>query len=156
MWLTTTAQTALRAVLYIAEHGADTPIRVDDIATALGGPRNYLSKTLHVLAREGVLRSSRGPGGGFQLADSPEALTLVRIVGPFEPADDRRCLVGRPHCGDLNPCQAHHRWSSVANQVEAFFGETTIADLLVVPVPLTRSEHTVPPTREEPPHARST
>lgn len=156
MWLTTTAQTALRAVLYIAEQGVDAPIRVEDIATALGGPRNYLSKTLHALARAGVLRSSRGPGGGFQLAEPPDVLTLARVVEPFEPADDRRCLVGRPHCGDANPCQAHRRWSSVADQVEAFFGETTIADLFVAPVQLTRIGHLALPHRKEPPHARST
>ncbi|HET9065579.1 MAG TPA: Rrf2 family transcriptional regulator [Gemmatimonadales bacterium] len=156
MWLNTTAQTALRAVLYIAEQGAAAPIRVDDIAKAVGGPRNYLSKTLHVLAREGVLRSSRGPGGGFQLVEPPAALTLARVIGPFEPADDRRCLVGRPHCGDANPCQAHRRWSSVAHQVESFFGDTTIADLFVAPVQLTRARHPAPSTRKEPPHARST
>ncbi|MEO8478755.1 MAG: Rrf2 family transcriptional regulator [Gemmatimonadota bacterium] len=155
MWLNTTAQTALRAVLYIAERGADTPVRVDDIATALGGPRNYLSKTLHALAREGVLRSSRGPGGGFQLVDPPTVLTLARVVAPFEPADDRRCLVGRPHCGDANPCQAHHRWSTVAAQVESFFGETTIADLAVAPVQLTHTRPTGPTSREELSHART-
>lgn len=155
MWLNSTAQTALSAVLYIAEHGADTPIRVDDIADALGAPRNYLSKTLHVLAREGILRSSRGPGGGFQLVDPPQVLTLARVVAPFEPTDDRRCLVGRPLCGDANPCQAHHRWSTVATQVESFFTETTIADLFVTPVQLTRAPSTAPTSREERSHARA-
>lgn len=131
MWLNSTAQTAIRAVIFIAEQPGDTPVRVDDIASALGGPRNYLSKTLHTLARSGVLRSSRGPGGGFQLVDAAESLTLDRVVAPFTPADDRRCLVGRPQCGDASPCQAHHRWSTVAGQVEAFFAETTIADLFL-------------------------
>ncbi len=155
MWLNSTAQTALSAVLYIAEHGADTPIRVDDIADALGSPRNYLSKTLHALAREGVLRSSRGPGGGFQLVDPPESLALARVIEPFEPIGDRRCLVGRPTCADANPCQAHHRWSGMAAQIEAFFNETTIADLLVVPVQLTRTQPTAPTSREERSHARA-
>ncbi len=154
MWLNATAQTALRAVLYIAEQGEESPISVGNVAAALGGPRNYLSKTLHVLAREGVLRSSRGPGGGFQLVDSPDTLTLARVIAPFEPVDDRRCLVGRPQCVDARPCQAHHRWSRVASQVEAFFGETTIADLFVAPVSLTRSTPSALDSREEIPHAR--
>ncbi len=130
MWLNSTAQNALRAVLYIAEHGADGPVRVDDIAAALHSPRNYLSKTLHALARAGVLRSARGPKGGFQLVDSPDQLTLARVVRPFEPAGERRCLVGRANCGDAHPCLAHHRWSNVAASVEAFFGQTTVNDLL--------------------------
>lgn len=130
MWLTGTAQNAVRAVLYIAEHGRDGPVRVDQIAETMGSPRNYLSKTLHALARAGVLRSARGPKGGFQLADPPERLRLARVVAPFEPAGERRCLVGRAHCGDAQPCQAHHRWSKVALAVEDFFATTTVADLL--------------------------
>ena len=129
MWLNSTAQTALRAVLCIAEHGDDHPMRVDDIAALLDCPRNYLSKTLHALTRAGVLHSTRGPKGGFQLADSPDRLTLARVVGPFEPAGERRCVMGRATCGDAHPCLVHHRWSRAAAVVEQFFGQTTVADL---------------------------
>jgi Rrf2 family iron-sulfur cluster assembly transcriptional regulator len=130
MWLNSTAQNALRAVLHIAEHAADGPVRVDDIAASLRCPRNYLSKTLHALTRAGVLRSARGPKGGFQLVDPPNRLALARVVGPFEPTGERRCLVGRADCGDAHPCPAHYRWSRVAAVVEDFFGQTTVADLL--------------------------
>ncbi len=130
MWLNSTAQNALRAVLYIAEHAADGPVRVDDVAASLDSPRNYLSKTLHALARAGVLRSTRGPKGGFQLVDPPDRLALARVVRPFEPAGERRCLMGRATCGDAHPCQIHHRWSRTATAVEDFFDHTTVADLL--------------------------
>ncbi|MBL0173172.1 MAG: Rrf2 family transcriptional regulator [Gemmatimonadaceae bacterium] len=130
MFLNSTAQNALRAVLYIAEHGAEVPVRVDDVAASLACPRNYLSKTMHALTRAGVLRSVRGRHGGFQLVDSPRELVLSRVVGPFQPAGERRCLLGRATCGDAHPCLAHHRWSRVASDVETFFGQTTVADLL--------------------------
>jgi Rrf2 family transcriptional regulator, nitric oxide-sensitive transcriptional repressor len=130
MWLNSTAQNAVRAVLYIVEHAAEGPVRVDDVAASLRCPRNYLSKTLHALARAGVLRSARGPKGGFQLVDPPGRLALSRVVSPFEPAAERRCLVGRANCGDAHPCPAHHRWSRVAAVVEDFFGQTTVADML--------------------------
>jgi Rrf2 family protein len=131
MWLSSTAQHAIRAVLYVAEHAEERPVRVDEIAAALGNPRNYLSKTLHALTRAGVLRSERGPKGGFQLSERPERLTVARVVAPFEPVGERRCLVGRPECGGVHPCAAHHRWSGVASAVENFFAQTTVADLLV-------------------------
>ena len=130
MWLNSTAQNALRAVLYIAEHGVDGPVRVDDVAASLRSPRNYLSKTLHALTRAGVLRSTRGPKGGFQLVDPPDSLALARVVGPFEPAGQRQCLMGHSNCRDSHPCLVHHRWARVANTVEDFFGQTTVADLL--------------------------
>ena len=65
--LSRTAEYALRAVLFLADRGE--PTNVDLIAERLGVPRNYLSKTLHRLAREGVLTSTRGQGGGFRLVN---------------------------------------------------------------------------------------
>jgi Rrf2 family protein len=130
MWLGSTAQHAVRAVLYITEHGTDAPVRVDDIADALDAPRNYLSKTLHQLVRAGVLRSVRGPNGGFQLVDAPDALSVARIVAPFLPSQQTRCLMGRPNCGGANPCAAHHRWRHVADGVVDFFEQTSAAQLL--------------------------
>jgi Rrf2 family iron-sulfur cluster assembly transcriptional regulator len=130
MWLSTTAQNSLHAVLCIAGSADDGPVRVDEIAAVLGRPRNYLSKTLHTLVHAGVLLSTRGPTGGFQLAEKPERLTLARVIAPFEPLGERRCLVGRATCGDAHPCAAHRRWSTVAANVEKFLNKTTIATLL--------------------------
>ena len=126
MWLSSTAQQAIQAVLCIAGSTDDGPVRVDEIASVIGCPRNYLSKTLHLLTRAGVLRSERGPKGGFRLASPPDRITLARVVAPFEPVGERRCLVGRPTCGDANPCAAHHRWKKVAGSVDDFFNKTTI------------------------------
>jgi len=130
MWLSSTAQQAIHAVVCVAAVGDEGPVRVDEIAAAMGCPRNYLSKTLHALTRAGVLVSGRGPKGGFRLAEAPDELPLARVVAPFELVGERRCLMGRPTCGDASPCAAHHRWSSVAATVESFFGEVTVGALL--------------------------
>jgi Rrf2 family iron-sulfur cluster assembly transcriptional regulator len=130
MWLNRTSQSAIRAVVYIAGHAQDSPVRVDEIARSLRTPRNYLSKTLHLLTRAGILRSARGPKGGFQLTDRPERVALSRVIAPFEPASERRCLLGRPECGGTHRCFAHDRWTRTAGLVEDFFASTTVADLL--------------------------
>lgn len=103
---------------------------MDDIAERLEVPRNYLSKILHVLARAGVLTSSRGPGGGFQLSKPASELTLAEVVERFDqlPADSG-CLLGRPECSDRDPCPAHDRWKGISIAVKDFFRETSIADL---------------------------
>jgi Rrf2 family protein len=128
--LSQTAEYALRAVLFLADRDG-APASVDDIAAALHVPRNYLSKTLHRLAAEGVLASARGRGGGFRLAVDPGRLTLLRIVEPFDRlTGERRCLLGRPECSDRSPCPAHRQWGAVSERVAAFFRERTVADLL--------------------------
>ncbi|HEX7121935.1 MAG TPA: Rrf2 family transcriptional regulator, partial [Gemmatimonadaceae bacterium] len=109
MWISSTTQYAIRAVLFVAEHSADRPLRVEAIAEALQVPRNYLSKTLHLLAREGVLRSERGRGGGFRLGADPSALTLAAVAAPFGDLASRHCLLGRSSCGWRSPCAVHAR-----------------------------------------------
>jgi Rrf2 family protein len=128
--LSQTAIYALKAVLHLAETEGDELARVDDIAQALDVPRNYLSKILHVLAREGVLSSTRGPRGGFRLAVGASDLTLERVVDPFdEVVAGSGCLLGREQCTDQNPCAAHARWKGVSTAVRAFFKETTVEAL---------------------------
>ncbi|HEY7682709.1 MAG TPA: Rrf2 family transcriptional regulator [Gemmatimonadales bacterium] len=129
MTLPQTAEYAIRAVTHIASADGEQ-VRVEDIARALTVPRNYLSKTLHQLARAGILESTRGRGGGFRLAGPAAELTLADVVRPFGLTDQGRCVLGRPECRDQSPCAAHWRWKATAGQLSAFFSETTIADLL--------------------------
>jgi len=128
--LSQTAVYALRATLCLAGHGPSARVRVDDIAEQLSVPRNYLSKILHALARAGLLTSSRGPGGGFQLARPARDLMLSDVVGQFDelPAESG-CLLGRAACSERDPCAAHHRWKDVSTAVDHFFRETSIGDL---------------------------
>jgi Rrf2 family iron-sulfur cluster assembly transcriptional regulator len=128
--LSQTAEYALRAVLYLAEQAEPGPVRVEEMADALGIPANYLSKTLATLVRSRVLASLRGPHGGFRLAVAAEDLPLMKIVGPFDAIVERRqCLLGRTECSDRTACAAHHAWKETAEHVARFFRTTTVADI---------------------------
>jgi Rrf2 family protein len=132
--LSQTAEYALRTVLYLAAEKQDTLFRVSEIARELDVPRNYLSKTLHQLARAGVLTSSRGKNGGFRLSKAAAKITLAEVVAPFDgPTGTRICLLGRTACSDSDPCPAHGRWKAVSTEVSTFFRETTVGELLAGP-----------------------
>ena len=133
--LSQTTEYAVRAILHIALQGDGVSVRANELAARLGVPPNYLSKTLHQLARAGLLTSARGPTGGFQLAVPAESLTLQRIVSTFESPTPRRCLLGHGMCGEAPLCTVHARWAPVAASVQTFFTSTTIADLIRMPVP---------------------
>jgi Rrf2 family protein len=125
-----TAEYALRAVSYIAEHQADGPVPVWAIAQALGAPQNYLSKTLNELGAAGILRSVRGARGGYLLGAPASELRLAAIVEPYLPTTKHRCIMGRTRCQDDAPCGAHWRWKQVRDVTSAFFVELTVGDLL--------------------------
>ena len=130
--LSQTAEYALRTILYIAQRTEEEgPVQTEALAEALDIPRNYLSKILHRLAQEGLLQSTRGRGGGFVLTRSPRHLPIIDIVGLFDQITaTRRCLLGRPTCSDVNPCDAHAAWKDMSDRVARFFRDTTVGDLL--------------------------
>ncbi|MDX1624289.1 MAG: Rrf2 family transcriptional regulator [Gemmatimonadota bacterium] len=129
MTLSKTSQYAVRAALYLARQ--NDRVRASDIAEDLDVPTNYLSKILHILGRNEILDSERGPHGGFRLARPPEEITLAEVVGAFdEMTPDQRCLLGRSRCRDHDPCPAHERWKEVSERVYGFFEETKLTDLL--------------------------
>lgn len=129
MILSQTAVYALKAVLHLAE-ADEHPVRVDDVAKALDVPRNYLSKILHALARSGILDSTRGPGGGFELARSAGEIRLAEVIDPFDEVSSASgCLLGRAECSDYDPCAAHAGWKDVSRALTAFFNESTVGDL---------------------------
>jgi Rrf2 family protein len=90
-----------------------------------------MSKTLHQLARAGIVVGVRGPNGGFRLVPDPAQLTVAAVVETFdEPAQRPACLLGGTECDAANPCDAHVRWSELRDAVRAPLRDTTVADLV--------------------------
>ncbi len=126
-----TAEHALRAVLFLARQPATQPVPAARVAEALGAPANYLAKTLHQLAKHGVVVGTRGPTGGFRLAVAPEALTVAEVVEAFDaPVAAPICLLGGRPCTSEDPCAAHARWRAITNETGAALRRTTLADLI--------------------------
>ena len=128
--LSQTAEYALRAVVLLAARPSGATARVGELADALDIPQNYLSKTLHVLTRAGVLVSARGKGGGFALARPADTISLLEIVDPFDRLGSKPvCLMGQGECSEAHACAAHHTWKEVSSRVQGFFRKTTVAHL---------------------------
>jgi Rrf2 family protein len=73
---------ALRALVYLARHREGGFVRVEEIA---GAPsEGFLRKSLKPLVSAGVLRSARGPHGGFRLARPARSITLLEVVEAVE------------------------------------------------------------------------
>ena len=129
--VTQTSEHAIRALLFLAQRPEGDCVPADRIAQALGAPANYLAKTLNVLAKQGLVSSTRGPAGGFRLRVAPARLTLARVVEAFdEPRPRATCLLGDHPCDAARPCRAHAAWSGVCAAMRAPLGATTLADLL--------------------------
>ncbi|HRX78194.1 MAG: Rrf2 family transcriptional regulator [Planctomycetaceae bacterium] len=127
-----TAEYALRAVVYLADHGGDPKTNVQ-IAEATQVPTGYLAKVMQGLSRARVVNSQRGLNGGFTLKESPDELTVLAVINAIDPIRRiHECPLGLPSHG-TTLCPLHQRIDNAAALVEEAFGDTTISELLDVP-----------------------
>src|SRR6516165_10972001 len=112
--ITKTGLHAVRAMTALARLPEGTYAGAAGIAREIGAPPNYLSKLLQNLAREGLLRSQKGLGGGFRLARDARQISLLDVVEPIEQVSRwSGCILGRSECSEVEPCAIHNRWKAV-------------------------------------------
>jgi len=100
------------------------------IAEKIHAPQNYLGKILRVLAREGLLISQKGKGGGVRLARDAGQISLYEVLEPIEQVSQwDGCFLGNGECSSDHSCGAHEGWKPVRNQYLNFLRTTTIKDI---------------------------
>lgn len=127
--LSQTAEYALRAVTFLAEH-PDTAFSIPRIAEVTHVPPQYLAKIMQDLAKQGVLTSRRGVKGGYALARLAADVTLLEIVQAVDPVlRIKRCPLGLAAHRD-HLCSLHARIDHACALFEDTFQQTTLGDLL--------------------------
>jgi Rrf2 family protein len=128
---TKTGLHAVRAVVALAKLPEGAYAGAARIAREIGAPQNYLGKLLQVLAREGLVESQKGLGGGFRLARDPRDINLLDVVEPLEHVSRwSGCILGRAECSDASPCAIHNRWKAVRDSYLSMLRRATIAELV--------------------------
>lgn len=127
--LSLTSEYALRAMIHLAQHESEWPIPGKLIAAATNIPPKYLAKVLGDLVRGGVLKSTRGKMGGFEMLQPPRKTFLLEILAPFELGRPSRCPFGNDLCSDENPCMAHEQWKKVLGARDKFLNRTSIREV---------------------------
>jgi Rrf2 family protein len=84
MHVTAKADYAVRAVVELAGSSQDAPRKVDEVAQAQGIPVSFLENILTQLRSAGIVRSQRGPEGGYWLAQPPAELHLAHVIRAVE------------------------------------------------------------------------
>ncbi len=84
MHVTAKADYAVRAVVELASGSQDSPRKVDEVAQAQGIPVSFLENILTQLRSAGLVRSQRGPEGGYWLAQPPDQVNLAQVIRAVE------------------------------------------------------------------------
>jgi Rrf2 family protein len=124
----------LRCLLQVARHRGPTPLTIPEIAGSEGLSPEYTAKLMRALRQGGLVTSTRGPGGGYRLARSPEDLTAWEVVGvlggSFFPQNFCEEHPGvRRDCVHTPDCSVRALWRSVESAVQEVLVRITLADL---------------------------
>ncbi|MHC4992717.1 MAG: RrF2 family transcriptional regulator [Planctomycetota bacterium] len=123
-----TTEYALRAVAHLAA-GDDQPATTARLAADTQVPAGYLAKVLNDLARNGIVRSRRGPSGGFCLARKATDLTVLEVIDAVSPIQRiHACPLGLPEHVSL--CPLHQLLDDALADAEAAFASVTIGELV--------------------------
>ena len=121
---------AIRAVTRLAQEPTDRFCQLRDIAVSEGIPAAFLGKILQDLVRAGLLRSSKGPRGGYALARRPGALTLLTIKEVIDgTAYLEGCASGLGRCSNDLPCPQHERVKPLREAMRRYLAGTSVADM---------------------------
>jgi Rrf2 family protein len=123
---------ALRGVLYIAKMQEEKrKIQIDEIAGNLSVPRHFLGKIMQQIVKAGLLRSTKGPYGGFSLTDKTLATPLIKLVEVTDGMDQFRiCVLKLKYCDGKNPCPLHYEMEKIRANFLTVFTDTSVGDLV--------------------------
>lgn len=131
MHIGTKGDYGVRALIDLAMYGGEGPVQRTEIARRQHIPDSYLDHLLAQLRRDGFIRSTRGPGGGHQLARPPEEICLLHVLESLEGSlapmpcleDDESS--GEPH----SVCAQQWVWREIYDDMRARLSAVSLADL---------------------------
>ncbi|MBX7144836.1 MAG: Rrf2 family transcriptional regulator [Oligoflexia bacterium] len=133
MVLSRSVEYAMRIMAFLALYSSGEsvrPMRAKDIAPQIDIPSFYISKILRRMVEAGLLKGSRGHGGGFTLARPAKRIRFIDIFEAIEgPIATRRCVFGLSLCSNSAPCVLHHRWSELNDAFQQWARKTSLADV---------------------------
>jgi Rrf2 family transcriptional regulator, iron-sulfur cluster assembly transcription factor len=133
MKLTTKGRYAVTALLDLALHDGEGPVCLNEIATRQDISLPYLEQLFTKLRRVGLVASTRGPGGGYNLGKPAAGIAVADIISAVDETFDATRCGGEQDCHGGQPCLTHQLWADLSQEVHRFLSGVTLAELMESP-----------------------
>ncbi len=137
MKLTTKGKFAVTAMLDIAIYSDNSPITLYAISERQGISISYLEQLFVKLRRFGMVKSYKGPRGGYMLAREMNKISISEIIKAVDDDMDARSCNGLKNCHSNNKCLTHDLWNGLTNHVYQYLEGITLKDLIKSPTGIT-------------------
>lgn len=130
MRLTTRGRYAVTSILDLALNEGGGPRALAGISERQDISLSYLEQLFAQLRRKGLVRSVRGPGGGYHLGKDAAEISVAQVIEAVnETTDATRCR-GQGDCQGGETCLTHHLWMDLSDQIRDFLHQISLADLV--------------------------
>lgn len=130
MKLTTKGRYAVTAMLDLALHSEKGPVSLADISLRQGISLSYLEQLFARLRQSELVKSVRGPGGGYCLMNGPADISVAQVVDAVSESLDATRCEGKGNCQDGEVCLTHYLWQDLSTQIHQFLSSISLADLV--------------------------
>ena len=123
----------LRAIIFIAQQTTKNhKVSLSTISEEINSPQAFTAKILQKLTRNNLVKSIKGPYGGFEIEiDKLDTIALRDVVDIFD-GDTiyTRCGLGLSLCNENSPCPMHHKFVKIRDELKNMLENTTLSGLL--------------------------
>ena len=130
MKLTTRGRYAVTAMLDLALYENQGPISLADISGRQEISLSYLEQLFSRLRRSGLVESTRGPGGGYRIAQPLAEVSVANIVRAVNESVDTTQCGGQKNCHHHGRCLTHDLWEGLSEQIDSFLSGISLQDLI--------------------------
>jgi len=130
MQLTTKGRYAVTAMLDLASNDSTSPVTLDMISQRQNISLSYLEQIFAKLRRASLVKSVRGPGGGYLLNISADDISLTQIIEAVDENIDLRRCHGHKNCLRGKQCLSHHLWCEVSDQIRNFLSSRNLQQVI--------------------------
>lgn len=130
MRLTTKGRFAVTAMLDLALATGDRPVTLAGISERQDISLSYLEQLFSRLRRQGLVKSVRGPGGGYRIAKPIQDITVSEIIKAVDEQIDATMCGGNENCHDEGRCMTHDLWTSLNVKILEYLSGVSLADLV--------------------------
>ena len=131
MRLTTKGRYAVTAMLDLTLHAKNRPISLAGISERQSISLSYLEQLFSRLRQAGLVKSVRGPGGGYTLARNSDDIFVAQIIDAVNESIDTTSCQGKGDCQGGVICLTHNLWQDLSERIHDFLNGISLTDLVV-------------------------
>jgi len=129
--LSNTCKTAIKAVIYLSsKFDTEENAGIKEIAEYINANEHTVGKILQTLVKQNVIKSMKGPSGGFYISKEQQKQPIINIVEAIDGKQIfKSCGLGLSKCSSSHPCPIHDNYKEARDIIGNLFRQKKVLDL---------------------------